>query len=119
MVPEFWTACLNGNGDAVRQFLAEGVDVDTVFQGFPVLCVAAQNGHDAIVEQLIGAGASVDTPNKQNGATALYVAAEKGHGTVVEKLIGAGASVDTPNKQEAPRRCPWRRRTDTAPWLKS
>ena len=64
MVPEFWTACLNGNGDAVRQFLAEGVDVDTVFQGFPVLCVAAQNGHEAIVEQLLSAGASVDQPNR-------------------------------------------------------
>eukprot|EP01046_Picozoa_sp_COSAG06_P090077 COSAG06_NODE_36423_length_447_cov_1.045977_1_plen_92_part_01 len=92
MATEFWTACLNGNGDAVRQFLAEGVDVDTVYRGFPVLYFAAHKGHEAIVEQLLSAGASVDTPTKQHGATPLYIAAQNGHGTVVEKLIGAGAS---------------------------
>ena len=55
--------------------------------------VASHNGHAAIVEALIQAGADVNKADN-NGATALMIASEDGHAATVEVLIQAGADVD-------------------------
>ena len=68
--------------------------------GGTALMLASLNGHDTIVEQLIQAGADVNTQNNYGG-TALMAASAHGHDTVVEQLLQAGADVNTENKQRA------------------
>ena len=97
----FVQACNDGKVDAVRQFLAEGADPNTVHsQGFPALCMAAQKGHTAAIELLLAAKATVDTTNK-DGVTPLYIAAQNGHTAAIELLLAAKAGVDTPKKDGA------------------
>ena len=64
-----------------------GVDVDakTEKESAPLL-LAAQNGHEAVVRQLLGAKASVDHANK-DGITPLYSAARVGMRTHVDRLV--------------------------------
>ena len=94
-------ACNDGKVDAVRQFLAEGADPNTVHsQGFPALCMAAQKGHTAAIELLLAAKAIVDASGK-NGATPLNIAAQNGHTAAIELLLAAKAGVDTPKKDGA------------------
>eukprot|EP01046_Picozoa_sp_COSAG06_P066388 COSAG06_NODE_16725_length_984_cov_2.352542_1_plen_174_part_10 len=100
MAKELWTACNNGDDDAVRRLLAEGVDPNTADQGWPVLCLTAFGGHTAVVKLLLSANASVDAP-MQDGATPLYIAAQKGHTAALELLLAAEASVDAPGKNGA------------------
>ena len=50
----FFFACRGGKEDAVRQFLAEGVDPNTMHsQGFPSLFAAAEQGRTAVIELLL------------------------------------------------------------------
>lgn len=53
---------------------------------------AAANGHTAVVEALIAAGAAVNATNSCD-RTPLHEAAAKGHIEVVSALIAAGAAV--------------------------
>ena len=57
-------------------------------QGYPVLTVAASNGHDILVERLLLLQ-DVDL-NQRNrlGCTPLFMAAVMGHDRVVELLLG-------------------------------
>jgi ankyrin repeat protein len=96
----FVMACDDGDADAVRNLLAEGADPDTVDDGFPVLYQAAAVGRAALVELLLSANASVDTPNEE-GATPLCIAAQNGHTAVIELLLATKASVDTPTQDGA------------------
>eukprot|EP01046_Picozoa_sp_COSAG06_P027381 COSAG06_NODE_2415_length_6914_cov_11.993544_1_plen_182_part_10 len=90
-------ACDNGHADVVRLCLAHGADPDAVDQGWPVLCGAALGGHTHVVELLLAAKASVDTPS-EDSATSLFVAAQEGHTAVIELLLAAKAAVDTPSQ---------------------
>ena len=54
---------------------------------------AAQEGHTAVVDLLLAAGASVNACPLSN-ATALYNAANGGHVDVVQRLVTTGADVD-------------------------
>ncbi|CAL1144599.1 unnamed protein product [Cladocopium goreaui] len=54
---------------------------------------AALNGHTAVMEQLLAAGAAVDAASS-DGATPLHYAALNNHTAVVERLLAAGAAVD-------------------------
>ncbi|ESU18178.1 hypothetical protein FGSG_11425 [Fusarium graminearum PH-1] len=59
------------------------------------LWYAAQNGHKAVVELLLAAGADVNAAAaSEHGRTALEAAAEGGHLKVIEKLLAAGADVN-------------------------
>ena len=59
---------------------------------------AAKADRQEEVDRLIGAGASVDSQDK-DGYTALIWASCSGHGSIVESLIRAGASVDMQDKK--------------------
>ena len=67
-----------------------------VFDGYEYvtpLYSAAQDGHEVMVEQMIGAGTVVDQATG-DGVTPLWGAAQEGHEAVVRLLLAAGAAVD-------------------------
>ena len=64
--------------------------------GWTALMLAASQGHETVVAQLITSGARVDQESN-DGWTALMLAASQGHETVVGQMIAAGAMVDHMN----------------------
>ncbi|KAF9771951.1 hypothetical protein IL306_010380 [Fusarium sp. DS 682] len=68
-------------------------DLEDTYSRTP-LWYAAQNGHKAVVELLLVAGADVNATPCHDGRTSLQAAAEGGHLEVVEKLLEAGANVN-------------------------
>ena len=55
------------------------------------MCLVTCEGHTAVVEPLIAAGAAIDT-------THVCPVTNEGHTAVVEQLIAAGAAIDTTSK---------------------
>lgn len=78
-----------GDVSAVRALLDEGADVHN--EG--TLIMAAQNGHDDVVQLLLDRAANPDL-STHNGVTALSQAAMNGHAKVVEALLAKGARVE-------------------------
>jgi ankyrin repeat protein len=103
-------AANNGNIEAVKQHLADSVDVDAkcweLFAGFTLLYLAAGEGHKEIVELLIAEGADVHAKDKW-GYTPLHSAAMHDHKEIAELLIAKGADVNVkivsgPNQGSTP-----------------
>ena len=100
--PPIHRAAFGGDRAEVQRLLLEGASVDEVepIRGRTALFLAAQNGHNAVVEALIGWTEDevvdddyLDEPADifladLSGATPLYVAALYGHADVVQTLIG-------------------------------
>ena len=85
-------AAAGGNLAQVRTLLHKGVPVD--FQdGVTALTAAAQNGSDAVVQELLASGAKVEHA-RNGGETALILAAGMGHVSIVERLLNAGAQIN-------------------------
>lgn len=84
--------------DTARALLSGGANVNLQSSaGYSPLFIAASKGDDALamVDALLGAGASVDIGPKAGesaGATPLYVAAARGASKLFQRLISAGAS---------------------------
>jgi ankyrin repeat protein len=78
---------LKSNANIVKQFVNNSVD------GMTTLIMAAHNGHTALLDDLIEAGAHLNIAN-QNGYTALIMAAYKGHVEELNALIKAGANLN-------------------------
>ena len=75
--------------------MAAGALVDAADEdGRTALYVAAENGHVAVVQALLQAGANVDAARTTDFWTPLHIAAENGHVAVVKTLQGAGADTD-------------------------
>ena len=89
-------AAEDGNIEAVKQNLAEGVDVNTrSYIGESPLHGAATFGHKEIVELLIAKGADVNAKGGIiDGTTPLHKSASNGHWEVAEVLIAKGADVN-------------------------
>ncbi len=90
--PELLAAAEAGEIDSVTKMLAnnlspESQDDDT---GRTALMIAAENGHEDIVNLLLEYGCRVDMRDAE-GRTALMDAAQKGHAAIVKRFIDAGA----------------------------
>lgn len=83
-----------GHACVAKMLLRKGSDVSIVSdEGATALHFCSENGHLALVELLIGAGARtmVDAPTSQ-GHTPLHAAAYGGHWEVARALMDAGAN---------------------------
>lgn len=93
---DFIIAVTNDRVGQVRDFLAKGIDPDTVgVDGVPALVLAARNGYAATVDALLAGKANVNV-KAPSGDTAIMTAALAGHLDIVKKLRGAGAQIDGP-----------------------
>ena len=92
-------AAKDGNIEAVKQHLADGVDVNAKDDeyGATSLHITAEYGYKEIVKLLIDAGADVHEKDK-NGSTPLHDAALNGQKEIAELLIDKGADVNAKNK---------------------
>ena len=82
----------DGRAEAVRSLLEEGADVNVARgDGLTPLHLAAENGHLAVAEALVAAGAAIDAGTRIGRYTPLHVAARAGRGAVALRLLEAGA----------------------------
>ena len=87
-------AAKDGNTEAVKLDLADGVDVNAQDDnGRTPLHNVAEEGHKEIAELFIAAGADVNAKNNLGG-TPLHEAAASGHKEIVEVPITKGANVN-------------------------
>jgi uncharacterized protein len=85
-------AAMQGNKDAVRSMLKQGVDVNTAQgDGMTALHWAAQKGDVELAQTLLYAGANVRATTRVGGYTPLLIASRSGNAAVVEALLAAGA----------------------------
>jgi len=85
---------IDGDVEAVRRCLAEGVDPNAVGkEGETALYFAAQKNQIECMEALRSAGAELDKGNTIIGFTPLMRAAYEGHTAAVEWLLGRGADL--------------------------
>lgn len=92
----------SGDVTGLRAALDAGVPVDVrQDDGRTPLMQAARDGHQALVELLLGRGADLHAANEshptQRGDTALLLALYGGHEAVALRLIEAGARLDVRN----------------------
>lgn len=85
-------AVFNNNVSEVRTLIEAGayVDAASTRYGTTVLMMAAMNGYNEVVLELLSSGALVNATNK-SGYTALHLAAKNGHAEVVRLLLQGGA----------------------------
>ncbi len=95
----FLVEALNdGNADAVKQLIEEGVNVNLLRDGVTPLMTAASKGHAAVAEVLLQAGVNINE-RSDDGSTALHMAASDQAGTaVVELLLHSGIDSGAQNK---------------------
>jgi ankyrin repeat protein len=80
----------SGEGPPVNRKYFESM---LVTDGITPLMAASGNGHIAVVNSLLKAGADVNKANKQGG-TPLYYASQNGHIAIVDSLLKAKADVN-------------------------
>ncbi|CAM9820487.1 unnamed protein product [Pylaiella littoralis] len=94
----FITAASDGDLDAVRAFLKDGLDVNSQdWDKLTALVAAASQGHLEVVKLLIEKGADVNAKDKDE-ISGLMEAAIMGHVDVVKEMLKAGAEVDAEAK---------------------
>ncbi len=92
--PPIHKAAQTGDLDKVREFIADGIDVNVKNSiGTTPLYLAVTGGHKEMVELLVVKGADVNARNNW-GWTPLHSAAARGHRGIVELLLAGGANVN-------------------------
>jgi len=101
---DIFSAARIGNFDMIKKILDHGgLDINTKNEnGHSVLMLAAYNGHEEIVRQLIDQGADVNSVDN-SGNSILMGVIFKGHSHIFDLLIQSGAQLDyvNPKKQSA------------------
>jgi ankyrin repeat protein len=83
----------------VKALLNHGADPDAQDGfGWTALMKAADAGHEAVVEALLGADAKVGL-SARDGATALFLAARSGHAALLPPLLRRGADPNEPRHE--------------------
>lgn len=91
---DFIIAISNDRVTEVREFLARGVDPNTVGpNGEPALVLASRAGYTGTVDALLAAKANVNARSAV-GDSAIMAAALHGHIDLVKKLRGRGAEIN-------------------------
>ena len=100
---DIWTAAKKGNIDAIKDFLAKGIEVDSLDPtGSTPLSMTALTGEVEAAKFLISRGADVNVLHK-DGATPLHGAAFLGQIEIVKLLLANNAKVNVQNnKGETP-----------------
>ena len=76
---------------AASSWSSSVADIETP-EGKTALLIAAEHGHNRVVDVLLDRGASIDAAT-EDGETALHIATEEGHGDTVNALLRRGADV--------------------------
>ena len=83
-----------GNGNAIKELLYAGADINGVVHGDgTALIIASREGHKNIVELLLELGADPNLGASGDG-NPLIMAAREGHDAIAELLISKGAQVN-------------------------
>lgn len=87
--------------EAVKKLLRQGehVNAASTVSGVTPLILAAQMGHEPIVDVLLDADAAVNTTDTVN-STALMYASSKGYVGIVNKLLQRGADVNVKSPKD-------------------
>eukprot|EP00752_Nemacystus_decipiens_P008526 g7615.t1 len=94
----FITAASDGDLDAVKAYLKDGLDVNSQdWDKLTALVAAASQGHLQVVKLLLDKGADVNAKDKDE-ISGLMEASIMGHVAVVKELLKAGAEVDAEAK---------------------
>ena len=87
----FCAAAIDGDVEAMKKSLTNGVDVDylcpTAAPPATALQFASYVGYTEVVRSLIEAGADVNNEHHQSGASPLFMATQQNHGDVVRLLL--------------------------------
>ena len=90
----FVEAAMNGNHEAVRALLKDGVDVNTTqADGMTALHWAAQKGDVELAKVLLYASANLKATTRIGGYTPLLIASKNGDAAMIDTLTQAGADV--------------------------
>ena len=90
----FQKAALQGDVQAIKTALEEGVDVEEFSQdGETPLMLAASKGHHKVIQMLLSSGANIDATSAK-GWTTLMNAVRKKDARTVDQLISNGADVN-------------------------
>jgi len=91
---DFRDACEAGDLDKVKG-LIKSVNIDETDEcGYTGLHLAAEYGHEKVVDELMGAGAKLDCLVFDSYLLPLHMAINKNHTSIAKKLINAGAKIN-------------------------
>ena len=93
-------AARDGDLEAIKQYIAEGADVNDLVFDMPPLTWAAMMGQTEAAELLLQRGANINGRNKDEN-TALHLAVFLGRAETVELLLKNGADVNARNDDGA------------------
>lgn len=89
-------AAVIGDTESVKQFIANGADVNAG-EVFTPLMAAADTGNVEVIRLLLNSGADIEKSNRL-GLTPLMMAAGKGNLHAVNELIAAGAKINATSR---------------------
>ena len=96
--PLLLEALQNGNLEAVKQLIEEGINVNLLRDGVTPLMIASSKGYAEIAETLLQAGVNINEKSDDNW-TALHKAAfDQEEPAIVELLMQSGIDIEAKNK---------------------
>lgn len=90
---EFFKAVRKGDVEAVKSYLAKGVDVNAKVNNYggTALALACDRGHTDVVKLLVEKGADINVRDTFYEATPITWAAMRGHTEIIKTLLDKGA----------------------------